>query len=105
MKKTAYIDVNLYLTINGMTIDEFQKEIEKLTHLLDEMKQLFVFRDEGENWPMAKAMALMAIFLQFLYAIFMTVIYRSGLGKDRFFWGLVCYTVIIGAVLILGLIL
>lgn len=54
---------------------------------------------------MEKAMALMAIFLQFLYAIFMTVIYRSGLGKDRLFWGLVCYTGILGAVLILGLIL
>lgn len=59
----------------------------------------------GESEPMAKAMALMAIFLQFLYAIFMTVIYRSGLGKDRFFLGLVGYTGIIGAVLILGLIL
>lgn len=54
---------------------------------------------------MAKAMALLAIFLQFLYAIFMTVMYRRDLGKDRFFWGLVCYTGILGAVLILGLIL
>ncbi|WP_308540181.1 hypothetical protein [uncultured Murdochiella sp.] len=48
MKKTAYIDVNLYLTINGMRIDEFQKEIEKLSHLLDEMKQLSMFQDELE---------------------------------------------------------
>lgn len=28
-----------------MRIDEFQLEIEKLSHLLDEMKQLSVFRD------------------------------------------------------------
>lgn len=46
MKKTVYVDVNLELKINGMTIDEFQKEIERLSHLLDEMKRLSVFRDE-----------------------------------------------------------
>lgn len=48
MKKTVYVDVNLELKINGMTIDEFQKEIEKLSHLLDEMKQLSMFRDEED---------------------------------------------------------
>lgn len=46
MKKTVYVDVNLGLKINGMTIDEFQKEIGKLSHLLDEMKQLSMFRDD-----------------------------------------------------------
>ena len=45
-KQTANINVKLELTINGMTIDEFQKEIEKLSHLLDEMKQLSMFRDD-----------------------------------------------------------
>lgn len=48
MKKTVYVDVNLELKINGMTLDEFQKEIEKLSHLLDEMKQLSMFRDEED---------------------------------------------------------
>lgn len=48
MKKTVYVDVNLELKINGMTIEEFQKEIEKLSHLLDEMKQLSMFRDEED---------------------------------------------------------
>lgn len=46
MKKTVYVDVNLELKINGMTLDEFQKDIEKLSHLLDEMKQLSMFRYE-----------------------------------------------------------
>lgn len=45
-KETANINVNLELKINGMTIDKFQKEIGKLYHLLHEMKQLSVFRDE-----------------------------------------------------------
>lgn len=48
MKKTVYVDVNLELKINGMTLDEFQKEIGKLSHLLDEMKQLSMFRDTSE---------------------------------------------------------
>ncbi|WP_282919102.1 hypothetical protein [Levyella massiliensis] len=47
-KQAANINVNLYLKINGMTLDEFQKEIEKLSHLLDEMKQLSMFRDEED---------------------------------------------------------
>lgn len=47
-KETANINVNLELKINGMTIDEFQKEIEKLSHLLDKMKQLSMFRDEED---------------------------------------------------------
>lgn len=54
MKKTVYVDVNLELKINGMTLDEFQKDIEKLSHLLDEMKQLSMFRDNGarlDNMP------------------------------------------------------
>lgn len=46
MKKTVYVDVNLELKINGMTLDEVQKDIEKLSHLLDEMKQLSMFRDD-----------------------------------------------------------
>lgn len=45
-KQTANINVKLGLKINGMTIDEFQKEIGKLSHLLDEMKQLSMFRDD-----------------------------------------------------------
>lgn len=45
-KETANINVNLELKINGMTIDKFQKEIGKLSHLLAEMKRLSVFRDE-----------------------------------------------------------
>ncbi len=48
MKKTVYVDVNLELKINGMTLDEFQKEIGRLYHLLDEMKQLSMFRDEKD---------------------------------------------------------
>lgn len=47
-KETANINVNLELKINGMTLDEFQKDIEKLSHLLDEMKQLSMFRDEED---------------------------------------------------------
>lgn len=46
--------MNLELKINGMTLDEFQKDIEKLSHLLDEMKQLSMFRDNGarlDNMP------------------------------------------------------
>lgn len=53
-KETANISVKLGLTINGMPIAEFQKEIEKLSHLLDEMKQLSMFRDNGaclDNMP------------------------------------------------------
>lgn len=49
MKIPADINVKFDLKINGMTADEFQKKIEKLSHLLDEMKQLSMFRDEGEN--------------------------------------------------------
>lgn len=48
MKKTVYVDVNLELKINGMTLDEFQKDIEKLSSLLAEMKQLSMFRDEED---------------------------------------------------------
>lgn len=47
-KEHADVNVKFELRINGMTIDEFQKEIEKLTHLLDEMKQLSMFQDELE---------------------------------------------------------
>lgn len=53
-KQTANINVKLGLKINGMTIDAFQKEIGKLSHLLDEMKQLSMFRDNGarlDNMP------------------------------------------------------
>lgn len=53
-KQTANISVKLGLTINGMPIAEFQKELEKLSHLLDEMKQLSMFRDNGarlDNMP------------------------------------------------------
>lgn len=46
MKKTVYVDVNLELKINGMAIDEFQEEIEELYDLLEEIKQLSMFRDE-----------------------------------------------------------
>lgn len=46
LNQTTNINVRFELKINGMTIDEFQKEIEKLSHMLDEMKQLSVFRDE-----------------------------------------------------------
>ena len=46
--------MNLYLTINGMTIDEFHKEIEKLYSLLAEMKQLSVFRDEEDDLSSGK---------------------------------------------------
>ena len=44
-KEISNINVKLNLKINGMTIDEFQKEIEKLSSLLAEMKQLSIFRD------------------------------------------------------------
>lgn len=47
-KQTANISVKLGLKINGMPIAEFQKELEKLSHLLDEMKQLSMFRDEED---------------------------------------------------------
>lgn len=53
-KQTANISVKLGLKINGMPIAEFQKELEKLSHLLDEMKQLSMFRDNGarlDNMP------------------------------------------------------
>ncbi|WP_066924718.1 hypothetical protein [Murdochiella massiliensis] len=43
------ISVKLALKINGMTIDEFQKEIEKLSHLLTEMKQLSIFQEEKDE--------------------------------------------------------
>lgn len=45
-KEAANINVNLELKINGMPIDEFQKEIEKLSSLLEEIKQFSVLRDE-----------------------------------------------------------
>ena len=41
-----HVNVDFTLTINGMTLDEFQKEIEKLSHLLTEIKQLSMFRDD-----------------------------------------------------------
>lgn len=53
-KETVDIGLWFDLRFNGMTIHEFQKEIEKLSHLLDEMKQLSLFRDEGarlDNMP------------------------------------------------------
>lgn len=49
VKQTANINVKLGLKINGMTIEEFQKEIGKLSHLLDEMKQLSMFRGEEDE--------------------------------------------------------
>lgn len=48
VKEAANTNSKLELKINGMTLDEFQKEIEKLSHLLDEMKQLSVFREEED---------------------------------------------------------
>lgn len=48
MKIPTNINVKFDLKINGMTIGEFQKEIKKLSHLLDEMKQLSMFRDEED---------------------------------------------------------
>lgn len=50
LRKHDHVNVALTVTttINGMTLDEFQKEIEKLSHLLDEMKQLSMFRDEED---------------------------------------------------------
>lgn len=45
-KETVDIGLWFDLRFNGMTIHEFQKEIEKLSHLLDEMKQLSMFRDD-----------------------------------------------------------
>ena len=48
-KEISNINVKLNLKINGMTIDEFQKEIEKLYHLLNEMKQLSVLRYEEDD--------------------------------------------------------
>ena len=49
LRKHDHVNVEFTVTINGMTLDEFQKEIEKLSHLLDEMKQLSMFQEEGEN--------------------------------------------------------
>ena len=48
MKIPTNINVKFDLKINGMTIGEFQKEIKKLSHLLDEMKQISIFRDEED---------------------------------------------------------
>lgn len=48
MKIPTNINVRFDLKINGMTIGEFQKEIKKLSHLLDEMKQISIFRDEED---------------------------------------------------------
>lgn len=48
MKIPTNINVKFDLKINGMTIGEFQKEIKKLSHLLDEMKQISMFRDEED---------------------------------------------------------
>ena len=48
------IDLKFDLKINSMTLDEFQKEIEKLSHLLDEMKQLSMFRDEEDDLASGK---------------------------------------------------
>lgn len=48
MKIPTNINVRFDLKINGMTIGEFQKEIKKLSHLLDEMKQISMFRDEED---------------------------------------------------------
>lgn len=45
-KERADVNVKFELKINGMTLDEFQKEIEKLSHLLTEIKQLSMFRDD-----------------------------------------------------------
>ena len=45
-RENDHINVKFTVTINGMTICEFQKEMEKLSHLLDEMKQLSMFRDD-----------------------------------------------------------
>ena len=47
-RENDHINVKFTVTINGMTICEFQKEMEKLSHLLDEMKQLSMFRDEED---------------------------------------------------------
>ncbi|WP_066925484.1 hypothetical protein [Murdochiella massiliensis] len=52
-KATTNINVKLELKINGMPINEFQKEIEKLSHLLTEIKKLSMFRDE-EDEPESK---------------------------------------------------
>ena len=49
VKETANINVNLELKINGMTLDEFQKEIEKLFGLLAEIKQLSIFQEEEDE--------------------------------------------------------
>lgn len=48
MKIPTNINVKFDIKINGMTIGEFQKEIKKLSHLLDEMKQISMFRDEED---------------------------------------------------------
>lgn len=48
------IDLKFDLKINSMTITEFQKEIEKLSHLLDEMKQLSMFQDEEDDLASGK---------------------------------------------------
>ena len=49
-----HVNVDFTLTINGMTIDEFQKEIEKLFYLLAEIKQLSMFRDEEDDLASGK---------------------------------------------------
>lgn len=50
LRKHDHVNVELTVTttINGMTLDEFQKEIGKLYHLLAEMKRLSIFRDEED---------------------------------------------------------
>lgn len=54
LRKHDHVNVEFTVTINGMTIDEFQKEIEKLSHLLDEMKQLSLFREDEEDLTSGK---------------------------------------------------
>lgn len=53
-KEISNINVKLNLKINGMTIDEFQKEIEKLSSLLAEMKQLSIFREKEDGMDSGK---------------------------------------------------
>lgn len=57
-KQTTNINIKLALKINGMTIDEFQKEIEKLYHLLNEMKQLSVLRYEEDDLTNSKSIGI-----------------------------------------------
>lgn len=44
-----HVNVDFTLTINGMTLTEFQKEIVKLFGLLAEIKQLSMFQDEKDD--------------------------------------------------------